>query len=410
MHCSTDQTAPNYGDINFNFLPGLADPRVGVMPHTVQFYDLYRPAPTYGNEDFSHIRAFLLEEIGERRVIYYPETSYWVSFDIDVPLFLPHYIYSRWNDLYRLRDSGMDGQINFSSGFEWGYWLNDFTNALFSFHAGEDWKAALKPFTRIFGPVSDQVESLLVEVIEGQGQDLLGEGLIGYLIGYEVEDDLGQSLGILTQPGKIHFHEIDKWDESGIQAFEQDTLLRLEALAADYGDYTGRMSALLAQVPKPALRWFHEIDSALHLTRLRAEHVTALYKGVVARRRGELGLSSPPGGAEAFFLEALAVRREAEDRIAQARLDYRYAPDRLDGLRENPTAYEFGYLYPTRICYFWLRDEAKAIHRNNCPCELNIVNLIDMYVGEGPLGELVERLPPLSNHCLDQCIHPAPPM
>ena len=74
-------------DINFNFLTYYADDRLAVMPHTVQHYALDDPAPTYGNLDFSHMRTYLQSEVGRRPVIWHPETAYWVSFDIDVPLF-----------------------------------------------------------------------------------------------------------------------------------------------------------------------------------------------------------------------------------------------------------------------------------------------------------------------------------
>ena len=54
--------------LNFNFLPHFADARLGVMPHTVQHYALDDPAPTYGNEDFHHMREFLQEEAEPERI------------------------------------------------------------------------------------------------------------------------------------------------------------------------------------------------------------------------------------------------------------------------------------------------------------------------------------------------------
>lgn len=63
--------------------------RLGVLPHTVQHYGLDDPAPTYGNDGFAHVRDFIHQEAGRRRVLWLPETAYWVSFDIDIPLFFP---------------------------------------------------------------------------------------------------------------------------------------------------------------------------------------------------------------------------------------------------------------------------------------------------------------------------------
>lgn len=55
--------------------------------------------------------------------------------DIDVPLFLPLYGQRRQHDLRRLalrevrEGFRMDGQMNFDSGWEWGYWLSDVVTA-----------------------------------------------------------------------------------------------------------------------------------------------------------------------------------------------------------------------------------------------------------------------------------------
>ena len=409
IHCSTGQTAPNFGDINFNFLPGLADPRVGVMPHSVQFYDLYRTAPTYDNEDFSHIREFLLAEIGERRVLYYPETAYWVSFDVDLPIFLPHYVYSRWNDLHRLDGSGMDGQIVFSSGFEWGYWLNDYAAAMFAYEAALGWTAVVERFSRIFGPAAEAFHSLFCEIVEEQGSDLLEDGLIGYMIGYEPADDLGLMVGIHAQPEKVLFSELGRRGRAKVEEFEAGTLAGLAGLSDTYHDFSDRLDALRGDVPGASLPWFDEIADAVEVTSLRADHVYGLYRGVVARRKAELGMD-PQGlqEAEAAFAAAVAAREAAASVVGARRASYRYPADRLDGFYENPTTYEFGYLYTSRTGFYWLRDEAKAIDGNTCPCNLNITNLIDTAFGEGPLGDWFEGLPPLSSPCLDQCVHWGP--
>jgi hypothetical protein len=99
-HCSTGQTCENYNDprtglpLNFNFLPMYADTRLGIMPHTVQVYDIVNdPAPTYGNSNFSYMADFLLymaqvnterAQPGavEREIVFHGETTYWVNYDI----------------------------------------------------------------------------------------------------------------------------------------------------------------------------------------------------------------------------------------------------------------------------------------------------------------------------------------
>jgi hypothetical protein len=144
VHCSTGQRCsdfldPRTGDpVNFNFLPTFAHPSLTVFPHTVQVYAFDDPtAGTYGNQNFKYVEDYLVYEAkqGKRGVLFYGETSYWVNYDIDVPLFMPLYGQRRQKDLRKigLREIDehfhMHGQMNFDSGWEWGYWLNDVVTA-----------------------------------------------------------------------------------------------------------------------------------------------------------------------------------------------------------------------------------------------------------------------------------------
>ncbi len=409
VHCTTEQTAPNFGDINFNFLPGIADPRVGAMPHTVQFYDLYRIAPTYGNEDFSDMREFLLEEIGERTVLYYPETAYFVTFDVDIPLYLPHYVYSRWNDLHNLEGTGMDGQVNFSSGFEWGYWLHDWATAGFSYEASTHWADFLMGFTRIFGAGAAEMQDLLVDLIEQQGRDLLEENLIAYLIGWDTADDFGDIfVDTNFQPRRILFREIREMDTQELEAFETGILSRLSDLEEIYDTFVQRVTAVQPLITGRAVKWYMEVRRALEVTALRVKHVQRLNQGTVSLRKARLGLD-PDGEARAeqSFLDALLFRRAAEQIIAQQEQDYRWPAERIARPRENPTSYEFGYLYTVSDCYYWRREEFQAIEENECFCLANITNLIANLFGEGhPLDELVRKFPPILGPCLNTCLHP----
>eukprot|EP01041_Mallomonas_annulata_P004772 gene4772-9496_t len=145
VHCSTGQTCDQYSDprtgepVNFNFLPMFAVPQLGVLPHTVQVYGLNDPtAGSYGNaQDFGYMEDYMFMEAqrGNRSVVFYGETAYWVNVDIDVPLFLPLYGQRRMKDLQRIakreiRDKfRIEGQMNFDSGWEWGYWMSDVVTA-----------------------------------------------------------------------------------------------------------------------------------------------------------------------------------------------------------------------------------------------------------------------------------------
>jgi hypothetical protein len=155
-----------------------------VLPHTVQHYGFDDPAPTYGNQDFSFMYDFLRLEAGRRDVLWNPETAYWVSFDIDVPLWLPLYAERRLHDLRRLaadEDAGrlgdathpgarLQGQVTFSSGWEWGNWLSDLVAA----------RAAFDPELT----ASSDAEALIVNILDAVG---LGSSVVDCLKAHDQE-------------------------------------------------------------------------------------------------------------------------------------------------------------------------------------------------------------------------------
>jgi len=125
----------------------------------------------------------------------------------------------------------MDGQINFSSGFEWGYWLHDWATAGFAYEASTDWADFLQGFTRIFGAGASEMQNLLVDLIEEQGRDFLEENLIAYLIGWDTADDFGEIFAHTNfQPRRIFFREIREMDAREIEEFEAGVLTRLADL------------------------------------------------------------------------------------------------------------------------------------------------------------------------------------
>ena len=131
MHVSQGQHCPNYtspigaGPINFNFLPIYANLSLGVMPHTVQVYTLSDPTSgTYGNANFSDIFNIGQFSMGqERETVFYPEASYWVGYDSNVPLFYgPLYAYRAASDTRKV--ANFSGTMLFESGWEYGYWIS----------------------------------------------------------------------------------------------------------------------------------------------------------------------------------------------------------------------------------------------------------------------------------------------
>jgi hypothetical protein len=409
IHCTLDQKAEHFGNMPFNFIPGLADKRLIVLPHTVQFYDLYRKASSYGNDDFSEMRKFLYDEVGERTVVYHPESAYWCSFDADVPLFLPQYVYSRWSDLNNLMDSGMKGQILFSSGFEWGYWMNDWAAARFSYEPDASMEDQIGRFSRIFGVAGEGVKSILLDMIAEQGKDLLEENMIAYLIGWDTADDAGDILAkSYYQPRRIHFREVRKMNASELDSFEKGDFSKLVQVDEINRDFARRIKGLESQIPAEAAKWYREVRSAIEVTSLRASHMRLLYEGTIMKTRAVLQSDKNiDDQAKLVFSQAVASRKKAQEVIWAQEKDYRFDVNRIARPRENPTSYEYGYLYTTSDCYYFKRDEMRAIYENDCMCLGNINHLMANMFGEGHLMDMLFRNSiPILGGCLNQCLNP----
>lgn len=431
IHTSTGQTVANYtdpqtgGPLNFNHLPHYADARLGIMPHTVQHYALSDPAPTYGNASFEYVRTFLQEEVGLRPVVWHPETAYWVSFDVDVPLLLPVYAHRRLHDLRVLRedeDAGrmgrgehagehMDGQLTFSSGWEWGYWLQEVITARAAWAPPENpdddaaLRLALAPVVRPFGSAAEPIRELIVELSRAQ-LELLIEGRVNgvapsdpkrrngqaYLQGFEAWDDLSElaeampNLDVtMTQPQRLGLLELRSPFHAppGYSAVVEPLLAEMEER---FGAIAMQLEALRPQIPDNALSLYEDLATGAEVLALRAKQIHGLYDYVDAYW----------DGPESFKTERLQAARDALDEalilVTAHEANYRVDPDRIAAWRDNPTAYEFGYLWTVRSLYYWWRDEAKAVDAPLSPCYLNIINPATLAMGEGSLSSATDTL------------------
>jgi hypothetical protein len=435
IHCSTGQTADGFtdpetgGPLNVNMLPHYADPGLGVMPHTVQHYGLDDPAPTYGNDSFDYMRKFLQAEVGRREVVWHPETAYWVSFDVDVPLFLPLYAERRVHDLRLLADDEragrmgrgehagkrMDGQITFSSGWEWGYWLNDVVTARAAWNPHTEapsdeaaTRAILDEALRVFGDakgpivasilgwMKDERELLIYGRVDGKSpQSLISRNAQAYLQGWETFDDIallarkipGQPIPLHpTQPDHLGLVEMRNPIHGG-PGYSREVAPMLTATEAILSRRARELEAASAAVPEGSAKELaRELSDAGRITALRAIQVHGLYDYVDLYFASLNPFSS---AADRERAERLRVARSALDQaariVAERERHYRVPVARIASWGNNPTAYEFGYLWTVHSLFFWWRDEGKAVDAPLSPCYQNIINPADVAAGEGSL-------------------------
>ncbi len=441
VHASAGQTAEGYPDpetgedINFNFLPYYADSRLGVLPHSVQIYALDDPAPTYSNDNFDYIRKYLHQEVGRRPVVWHPETAYWVSYDIDVPLFLPVYAHRRLHDLRLLAqdeisgemavaDARMRGQLIFSSGWEWGYWLNDVVTARAAWNPrmnlGTDAEAMHDLLSRIFRPFGeasqpivetlvDYMEEQLALLVEGKINGVAPEDIYkrsgqAYLQGVDAWDDVGTVAAnipgipeIETQPKKLGLVDMRNPIDSG-PGYSSEIEPLLREMSETFGAAVTQWRSYERLVPENVLPYFAELDDSLKMTALRSAQVHGLYDYV----DGFWDFLSDT--RQERLEDARSALDEAFEIVAVREANYRVPADRVAGWRVNPTSYDYRFLWTVRTLYYWWRDEGKAYHAPISPCYMNHINPFDVAFGDGLYHDLAELASNFTGETIAECL------
>ena len=438
VHISSGQETTEFSDpqtggpLNVNFLPYFADPRLGIMPHTVQIYALDDPAPTYGHQNFAEMRRFMHMSSGQRSMLWFPETAYWVNYDVHVPLFLPVYARQRLHDLRLLQADklDLDGQIIFSSGWEHGYWLNDLLAARAIWNPGEPSHSEHETMAKLlreqfdpYGPATEPLVSLIQDTMDLQHRLLvLGQHAlqapaniqlrsgIAYLAGQDTWSQLGgmlRSLGLKgyqTQPDRIEFEALIK-DPAARALYRTEIAPLLQAMVTDFSELARRAKVLKQRVPNDLRPWYAEFDNSLALNALRARQVYHLMEASVAKGLGQSGL------VQARLDEALDSLRQAEPLAIEQAANYRSDPQRLAGFDiPNPTVYRYGYLWPARSLYFWKRDWLQVAQSQFHPCYLNIIDPLVVALPDPDTDAramLARTLGPALG--LGDCLHPDNP-
>ncbi len=404
---------------NFNFITRFTEGNIRASAHTVQHYSLDDPAPTYGNESFEHMRQFMRDEAGRRLVHYSPESAYWVSFDVDVPLFLPLYAERRFHDLRLIvedEEAGLmgqgeyagtriTGQSLFTTGWEWGYWFNEIVAARAAWSPtveGDEAEAFRALLNSIFEPFpeGDAIAEWIIDLAAAQhellihGQidgvdnwDVVEKNAQAYLQGTETWDDISELAEQIpgvplksTQPTRIgplelldprvrfntYPNRIRPLLESSRNRFRQ-SLDNIESLRAEVLDSED------ASASAGWIKILNEFRDAIEITSLRSRQVLALYEY----------RADPLFQADASLLrEAQSILDEGLNVSARREQSYRVDAERIAAWRFNPTAYPYTYLWSARSLFYWWRDEGLFTHMSPNPCYLNVIDPVDIALGE----------------------------
>ncbi len=347
-----DQRVDYMGEnLQYYFLVKFANAAIVPWVHTVMYFDLFDDAAgAYGHVQFDEHRAFLLARLAAgQRVAYFPESAYWVAFDVSVPQYLPVYMVTRARDLAQIAAQaapGLGEHVLFSSGWEWGYWQNDYATLRMTYAGGGDAAGTLATMWAPYGEPGARLATALAAQADQQRQRLIVEHLAPYLAGRDVYIDTGFELGVIAQPDRPSFAAAAAFTPDQRTGFETDVLAGIDALAA-------ATQATLDSVQSFGLPdgdpFVIEIEDGLEIDVARAHAIAACYRAALAFGAGGTG-ASELAAAEAAVAAAHAIvlRRHA------ALHDQKHAE--IAEANVNSTIYAFGYLQKADELCYWERE------------------------------------------------------
>ena len=361
-------------------LPQRADS--GILVHSVMCYSVSEAyAPVYGNHNQRFMLRVAREEQPRRETWYWPESSYWVGFDTPVPLLLP-YLDARRQDIDTMSGLRLHGHLTFTSGWEWGYWLIDWSIARWS------WEYRDAQAIRHSGPLTP-----LLELLPDPRLQPLWKEALWLQNDYLKKRDLMRFMAAATpfselpSPFDKPFQPAPEFSYSRLlrSADQREVELRLGRPVRGLEEYAHRMAALVQKMevllagvdvtPDPAgamrLKLARELNRALAVSAFRARHRALTLKALSARvaERTEQGKRE---NSDRMLSEARLVRSQALDLVRQQESGYRYPLALLSGRRDSISAYTFGYLYPAGRLFFWEREEQQVQQGRFDPLFMNL--------------------------------------
>jgi hypothetical protein len=335
----------------YYFLATRLDRPVVPHIHTVMYYNLFEDAGgAYHHDDFDDHRTWLEDALTRGTPAgYFPESAYWIAFDDSVPNYFPLYLRSRWHDLDQIAErtqGGLADHVLFSSGWEWGYWQTDMSVLRQLWRLEEDPWAPLRRELTPYGEAGATLADAVAALGDVQHTRLLEGRLTPYIASYDNVMELGFGIGKVAQPQRMLPRELVALDPAAATAFRAQVSDPLGLYAAEVNTIAAPLRGLDGADEHRALR---EIVDGIELAGARASFALDLLGALDAANAGQ---DPQPrlASAEVHLDDAreIVARRHADLHDPQG--------ERLLTPFDNPTIYDFGYLYRAdRLC-FWVRE------------------------------------------------------
>lgn len=334
-----------------------------ILVHTVMFYTISEEkAPVYRNENLRHMLDILMKEKQVRETWYYPESAYWVTFDSSIPLLLTPYLSARLDDILTMDSLGIPGHITFSSGWEWGYWLFDWSIARWSWehsYNGAPQKVYPTQFVDdIFGK-QEGISTFFKDNVKLQEEYLKDKELMRYMTAMTATDELPGPANIEFHPRPKHSYKwlAKKSDVETLEEVRKTDLELLEEFSAKTKEQVEALDKSAKNLTDPQKKILQELRDGVEITGLRAKHRNYTLNYILTKRENKLKKEDVP--LQPIMEKAKETRLNALGIVARQEKKYRYPIDRLTTVHKEPTSYHFGYLYPVHDLHFWKREESQ---------------------------------------------------
>lgn len=349
--------------------------------HTVMFYGLTdKKAPVYENDNLLHMLDLLQQSQQERETWYYPESAYWITFDNSVPMLLTPYLQTRLDDILLMDSLGVTGHLTFSSGWEWGYWLIDWSIARWSWAHSFN-KRSIRPRASLF--LSDLFKNPTIiqqfnSLMDLQQQYIKNDELIRYMAALSAADEMPPPINLAFQPRpeKPYAWWRFKSNQADLDILQNKVIHPLMEFGKKSHLILDELQNSQQQLTGPQQQIFKELITALRVTAYRAEHRAQTLLLLAHKRRTMLD-KKLEDNSQALYNKAKEIRQKAQTLVNQQEKRYRYPVELIARSLEGGgcTSYDFGYLYPTSNLHFWLREEEQILQDKYGPFFMSIWDL-----------------------------------
>jgi hypothetical protein len=262
---------------------------------------------------------------------------------------------------------------------------------------------------------------LLLDIVEAQSKLLIHGEVNGRRpatvkkrngLGYLKGVDTFAQLGVLINPAlDVQPSRFELGSSELASSYWSDVDPLLDAMSAQFGDFTRRFEALASEVPLHSQSLLQELTDSMQITHLRAVQLRGLYRYSLLR-----GDPKQKDIARSEFDAAARALRAALVVVARREAAYRQGRERSAGWGDaagGPTCYHFGYLWHVKDLYFWVRDAHRAVAAQS-PCFMNVLDPIDEFFqwdGQTRVLSLVRALRSVLTHVplisdLTDCLAP----